>query len=756
MSSGILEGVRVIDLSIGLAGPVAAQLLAEAGADVIKVEPPDGDPTRSLAAFATWNRSKRSVALDLRTAEASESLEVLLASADVVVHGLRPSVAKRHRLDDNSLKQRFPRLIVCTVAGYPPNHAASEREGYDLLVQARSGLMGEQLGWRDGPIALRFPLASWAAAYLAAAGIVTRLMVRSRTGKGGPVSTSLFQGMLTTVSLVWNRAQSPTPALMKTKYDSPQQVALYQCSDGAWLQIMNPGEKIDIGALELTRAVLRELGESLSAVDAEQVRRAMRHRPCNEWLVALRAADVAVEPVLALGEMLRMPEVVVNGYTVEVDDPIWGRTTQPMAPFRTQPPSRVQRPAPRLDEHAAELAAGSSSAVPVTPPTRITTDGNGDLPMPGLKVLDLGAFLAGPLSPMLLGDLGADVIKVEPIAGDRMRFMANYFEACSRGKRSIAVDLTRQEGQEILARLVRWADVVHHNQRRKAAQKLGIDEAGLRALNPNVVFGYVSAYGERGERADWPGFDSIFQALGGWELANAGLENPPLFSRFGCLDVQCALASLVGTLLALYHRERTGTAGSVSCSLLAAAAFSQSETLLRNNGETIAWPELDHDQTGFSPGYRIYQAADGWIAVAAFGPGQRAALRDVAGAASDVELSASFARLSAQPLLDQLRGRGLPAELVREGGLDEFFDDADNRAAGLVAQYPHLAYGSIEQPGAYWHFGDLTLDLTSAAPVTGQHTVGILSELGYCSGEIEGLIEAGVVAAAGVPAAAGT
>ncbi|GAB2982190.1 CoA transferase [Amycolatopsis acidiphila] len=137
MSAPILAGLRVLDLSCGLAGPVAAQILAEAGADVIKVEPPGGELTRSRhpSAFRTWNRSKRGVLLDLD----SPALRSLLASADVLVHSLRPATARRHELDDETLGTRCPRLVVCGAGGWPPGHRDAGRAGYDLLVQAREG-----------------------------------------------------------------------------------------------------------------------------------------------------------------------------------------------------------------------------------------------------------------------------------------------------------------------------------------------------------------------------------------------------------------------------------------------------------------------------------------------------------------------------------------------------------------------------------------------------------------------------------------
>src|SRR4051794_1284412 len=185
----ILDGLRVVDLSSGLAGPVATQILAEAGADVVKVESPEGDPVRRLhrSAFATWNRSKHGVVLTLD----DPRLTALIATADVLVHDLRPDDARRHGLDDATLLHRYPRLVVSAVTGYPPGHADADRPGHDLLVQARGGYMDLQSGWRGGPFAWRSPAPSWGAAFLAASGILARLFHRERAGTGGAAHTSL-------------------------------------------------------------------------------------------------------------------------------------------------------------------------------------------------------------------------------------------------------------------------------------------------------------------------------------------------------------------------------------------------------------------------------------------------------------------------------------------------------------------------------------------------------------------------------------
>ncbi|WP_067650634.1 CoA transferase [Nocardia harenae] len=750
MTDGILEGLRVVDLTTGLAGPAATRTLAEAGAEVVKVESRSGDPARATSAFPTLNRSKRSVIADLETPEGRATLESLLAGADVLVHGYTPAVARGHGLDPETLGNRFPALVVCSVTGYPVNHPDAELPGHDLLVQARSGLMGEALGHRDGPIPMRFPLPSWGASALAAGGILARLLVREQTGRGGSVHTSLLQGMLNTVSLFWNRASNPIPELFLTKYETAPTTALYECGDGVWLQLMNPGEKVPLRSIPLVRELVSELGAEAESITpgGDEFRSLVRLRPSSEWLAALRGADIAVEPALHLGELLRDPDVLANDYTVTLDDPEHGRIRQPGLPFEIEPPLRVRGPAPLLgQDDAAELAAAAPARA-----TTATTPGP-DLPLSGLKILDLGSFLAGPMAPMLMADLGADVIKVEPVSGDRLRYKACFWEACSRNKRAIALDITSEDGQGVLRRLVEWADVVHHNQRARAAVKNGIDEETIRRINPDVVFGYVSSYGERGGKTDNPGYDSVFQALGGWEVENGGTGNPPQFSRLGTLDVQTALTSFVGTMLALYHRARTGRSTTVKGSLLRSTTMTQSETFLRLADDTLApYPRFDAEQVGYGPGNRIYEAADGWIAVVTESGEQLAELRAAVGAGTDSDIAGAILKYESGELLERLATRGIPAELVREEYQFEFFDRPENIEAGLIVGYDHAFFGRMEQPGAYWHFPDFDLRFDRAAPIIGQQTREVLTELGYSPDSIDALYDGKVVAGPVIPA----
>ena len=206
---------------------------------------------------------------------------------------------------------------------------------------------------------------------------------------------------------------------------------------------------------------------------------------------------------------------------------------------------------------------------------------------------------------MTLADLGADVVKVErPGAGDDTRSWgppwtdrgATYYLGLNRGKRSIALDLRDAAAKPVLEKLVRWADVVHHNLRMPAAEKLGVGPQAVRAINPTLVYSHVNSYGPVGPRKAWPGYDQMFQSSSGWELEGAGEGNPPMWHRFGMMDHQCAMASLVATLLGLYRRDETGEGQFVAASLLGASVMTVSETLLRADDTLAPYARLDGDQ----------------------------------------------------------------------------------------------------------------------------------------------------------------
>jgi len=215
--AGPLDGTRVLDLSWGIAGPVGVMLLADLGADVVKVEPPGGDPFRASPGYPVWNRSRRSVALDLRHPDGRAALLGLCDGADVLVEAFSPGTMARLGLSYEDVAARAPRLVYCSVPAYPRDHRHAHRPGWDALVQARSGMQYEQPGWREGPVFLSFPAPSMAACFLVASGVLAALVRREETGTGQHVRTSLYQGVLAYTTQIWQEHERATASFRAMK-----------------------------------------------------------------------------------------------------------------------------------------------------------------------------------------------------------------------------------------------------------------------------------------------------------------------------------------------------------------------------------------------------------------------------------------------------------------------------------------------------------------------------------------------------------
>ena len=332
---------------------------------------------------------------------------------------------------------------------------------------------------------------------------------------------------------------------------------------------------------------------------------------------------------------------------------------------------------------------------------------------------------------MLLADLGADVIKVEATTGDKMRNVQRVFAACQRGKRGVALDLKSPAARPALEALVAWADVVHHNLRMPAARKLGLDYESLRAINPDIIYCHASSYGPKGERADWPGYDQLFQASAGWEVLGGGEGNHPMWFRFGFMDHLCAMGSTVATLLAVYHRDRTG------------------KRTVRHRIAPRRWRadqqrDLPPERRAGRFGRSARPRADGTVSrLSPLRTGRRLdrprALEDgqleracaVVGADGPAELvERAGRRVVREATLAALREAGVPCEPVNLDQGEAFLNDPLNRQLGLVASYPHAEWGELEQVGALWELGDLEVSLELAPPALGEHTVEVLRQLG--------------------------
>ena len=373
----------------------------------------------------------------------------------------------------------------------------------------------------------------------------------------------------------------------------------------------------------------------------------------------------------------------------------------------------------------------------------------------GLRLIDFGQYLAGPFGPMILADLGMDVIKVEPVAGDGMRMAGAPFLGCQRGKRDLALNVKDPAGHELALRLVATADVVHHNMTKGTATRLGLDDEACRAVKPDLVYCNTYAYGLDGPLSEFGGLDPLYQASAGLEHEAGAVPHghDPLYYRYGMVDTSNAMLSVVGVLAALYHRARTGEGQELWTSLMDGGAVFSSDVLLRPDGTPSVRPKLDAEQLGFDPGYRLDETDDGWNQVVAYRDDDWARLC----AATDVD--ASLDRVAAAPRLEAafrtktavtwshiLDDAGVPNEIAVDvkGGEAALFD-ADAERLGLVAEYEHPTLGRLRQFGHTVDFSETPGRIAGPPPRVGEHTREILAELDCSEAEIADLRRSGVV-----------
>src|SRR5438270_3592303 len=357
-------------------------------------------------------------------------------------------------------------------------------------------------------------------------------------------------------------------------------------------------------------------------------------------------------------------------------------------------------------------------------------------PLDGVRVIDFGQFLAGPFGPMVLADLGADVIKVEPLRGDGMRGgFPGSFMGCQRGKRDIALDLKQPDGVRIALELVATADMVHHNMTLGTADRLGIGYEQCKAVRPDVLYCNTFMYGPVGPLAPFGGLDPLGQAASGieWEQGPVAEGNPPFWYRYGHGDIAAALPSVLGLLMALFHRNRTGEGQYVWSSILHGSMQFTADAWLHADGTPSARPTLDREQLGLDALYRLYQTKDGWLQLAAVRDEHWPALCTVLrrdDLVDDPRFSTTAARRGHRAeltaiLTDAFLGdhafnwrraldaAGVPSEVSVDtlNGEAVLFDD-DLVRLGIITEYEHPVLGRTR------HFGNLA---TFSGTPTGPH-----------------------------------
>jgi crotonobetainyl-CoA:carnitine CoA-transferase CaiB-like acyl-CoA transferase len=707
MTDRPLSHIRVLDFGHYLAGPLVGMMLADMGAEVIRIDPPRGPRWRDPA-FDMLSRGKQALTLDLKSDAGRQTALDLAARADVVIENFRPGVMARLGLGPDRLRAVNSGIVSLSLPGF----ASTDPElasvpAWEAVIAARTGQFTDMgLNRRLMGINPSFTPLGLASAYGAAFGAMAVLFaLNARDRNGGehievPLASALFEG------LAYNCEQIED---YPDRYKSPRELELerrvalglpmdlsytqlsefldpfyrtYRCADGRGFYVVScsiaahPRRVLQVLGLGDLATELPDFDAYLDRTDwpndwalrnypvgqgdrarlAAAMQAAFLTRPSWEWEALFGAAKAPATAQRSTKEWLADPHALTSGLVLEVDDPRHGRMRQMGNPAWLADDQEVTVKAPGpLTGEALSRVTEILAEPPRVPPR--ATNARGWLE--GLRVLDLTNVIAGPTIGATLRRFGAQVTSVQPVTPSVDPWNAVVFGLhAHRGKESVLLNLRSDMGRDALARLLAQSDVVTMNGTDEQRDALGLAPDRLKAVNPRLILVQLDAFGgpRRGPKSLHLGYDDLAQAATGVMVRfGGGPETPEEHAHFGTIDVLTGYCACVALGAALERLRRTGQGGVARAALAAAGQMIQAQ-FMYDFADRLPFDEPSgREVRGWGPFYHCYRAADGWMFFAAPTEGASALhrvpeLADLADLPHDRLTQALADRLAAHPV----------------------------------------------------------------------------------------------------------
>ena len=790
-----LNGIRVLDFGMAAVGPVSAEWMAWLGADVIKIESPSGDIVRRGGhggkpgwaghTFNGNNVGKRGIILDLKQDEDRATAIELAKTADILLENFRsPEILERLGLGWDRLTEINPRLIYLQSSAWGPVGPMVGKPSFEWVTQAFGGYTSVT-GQPGGRPEFSRAIAGfdWNGAMINLEALLVALYVRNRTGRGIRINTSQFQSTLvagtTRLAEYFATGVAPRPMGSMRPNLVPDEafetadrpITITALHDRMWQQLCAAIGRDDLAADSRFATVASRVEHR--DVLVPELQRTLAAAPSAEWVERLRAAHVPVgvyqtAPTTAAG--LLEDEQVMAEHMVSLLEQTGGGdilTAEPHWHF-DKTAARITRPAPRHGEHQDEVLAELKQWQPASV-ALVPGDATG-LALAGLKVVDFSQGISGPICGMQLGDLGAEVIKIEPPTGDWMRQVPPFtagesavFLQINRNKRGIAVDLKTDAGRELAKRLVADADIVVEGYRPGVMQRLGLDYATLSEANPRLIYCSISGHGTGGPLADQPATELDVQAAVGANRSISRASLPPVRHGYDQSSTSAGLAGAQGILAALLWRDRTGLGQHVQVSMLASAVAVHQWTFTAERHEfdrmsnaylgLAAEPDHGWKTTDGPVLINIREYESGWVPfLKALGLGD---LLEDPRFSTQEGLTAYLDDL--HELIEQ-RTATMNWEQVRHIVEDEvgatfapmldFEQLAAHGQTAALRMMPvldgHPTAGPARTVAPAWIFDRELASIREPAPLLGQHTAAVLREVGYDEERVRAMAAAGV------------
>ena len=795
-------------------------MLADFGAEVIRVDPPGGTMWKTPAA-KVLNRGKRRICLDLKAHDDLSIARELILSADVVIENFRPRVMDRLGLGPDRARELNPALVYLSMPGFSSaDPEFKDVQAWEAVIAAASGQFTDmglnRVLMGINPSFSPITLASAYAATLGATAVAAALYARETTGLGDwietPIAACLMEGLAYNAMHVENyperykslrererdrRILERIP--MDLSYQECQAFCdpfyrVYRCADGRFFYPVAGSHATHSPRILRLLGVWDEFKDDLGVFDAflntedwpEKPEFSLSNYPCpKHWADRLSArmaeafkTRTALEweeifgnnrapgaAVRTTEEWLQSEHARESGLIVRLKDNDLGDLfgMGPLAWFHEEDLVEGRRIHQEDEDSAVIISELADRPIDF----RESRPQNGDSRTPalaGIKILDLCNVLAGPQISSTLVRFGADVLALGPIQSTMDPWnTVIYGLQVNQGKRSALVDIKSPEGRKILDALLRKVDIVTYNGPDRQLADLGLDPERLHEINPDLILCKLDCYGGTrvGPRSHHPGYDDTTQASTGIMSRFGGPETPEEHAHMGTIDVLGGICGAYAAAIALLQRKRGGSLRFVKTSLAAAGQLLQCPFMYDHTGRAAFSEPSGRNVLGDGPFYRCYQASDGWLFLA-IPESQVEALQAISGL-EDISM------LSAETLIQRLSEviAGKPVslwhtEMAALGGCAIALGSLQD----LRARYVH-DFGDAAGPGRSFQFvrhrthpcgrtvtlvdwsgirpGTLPIQHGTPAPKYGADTRSVLTELGYQSTEIEGLLEAGIV-----------
>jgi crotonobetainyl-CoA:carnitine CoA-transferase CaiB-like acyl-CoA transferase len=773
-------------------------MLADFGADVWKIEPPGGDQSRHVGPFApggkhgtsglfeyiNWN--KRSAVLDLDDAGDRGVLTRLLLAADVCIESDTPGRLAALGLDHATLARENPGLVMVSVT---PFGQTGPRAGWlsdEIVDWAMGGYMYFGGEASRPPLMIPGYQGHYHAAQAALIATLAALHHRDASGRGQHVDQSIQEATLATHA--WNSESWTHEGQVMRRLASD----LVQCRDG-YVMVMKRMVEPNVFVLMERFDMMEDprFGDPLVWRDVESpIWRTFREWALTQDKMTIfrrgQELRIAVTPVSTMADLLGSEQLAEREWFLDVDTPL-GPLRMPGFPYRFQRlPPRVDRPAPALGEHDAELRALTpaprAAARAIGGGANGATEAADEAPeaLAGVRVIEVTANWAGPLAGRHLGDLGAEVIKVEYAQRPATRALwypgadpakypynrAGYFNHLNRNKKDVCLDLSQPEGKELFLRLIDQADVLIENNSARVMPNLGLGWETLLARNPRLVMISVSGFGASGPERDYVAYGANIEASCGLASVTGYGDGEPFRAGTFYADPIAANYAAAVALVALAHRDRTGEGQWIDMSLNEGGVTFFGSAILEHQLSGELPPHRANRHPVYAPqGAYQTMGADQWVALTVRNDAEWAALCTALGRddwARDASLATADGRRARHDELDAaiagwaarhdhreaarlLQAAGVPAGPVLANF--ELVSDSHLFRRDFYQPVDHAEVGVFRFPGPPWKLSRTPGRIRLAAPLFAEHNDYVFGELlGLSAEDIAGLEERGVTA----------